>query len=352
MNQDAYLPQTIDSIDEQPELEQQQQQQQNSDYTSKNPYKHQGAYTIHRPLISQPEPQQHYHTTFIPTNNITNAGANVVTDTTALSPPNQKPTSRYNCSGGVITDDIRKSYVRQKLPVRQQSLAASSSSNKANNTTNTTGVQIRGTKSRNPYLSASMNDSSLSSHEEHTNRQKQKLPTRTSSIANLSSLTPPSSRMMLSAQQTGIINGKYNSIQEQGEKEGQDGEEEEEDFNFKHRPPSTIICTRPIITTDDSSNMSPSSSADSAGPSEVSSPVISNPTINIDDENVATSSQPTVPLIDTRRPSDVCSIDTITTVSTRIGGADDAYNWAYSPVSPSPQNGNPSGNCYFFFLIG
>ncbi|KAG2227132.1 hypothetical protein INT45_003862 [Circinella minor] len=338
MNQDAPLPQPIDSIDKQTQLEQQQQQQQNSEYTSKNPYKHQGAYAIHRPATSQPQRQQHCLTTSNPTNN-TGTTDNVVTETAPLSPPKEKPTSRYNGSSNVITDDIRKSYVRQKLPVRQQSLAASSYSNKANNTNNN-GSPVRGNKSKNPYLSTLLNESTLSSHEEHPNRQKQKLPTRTSSIANLSSLSPPSSRMMLSPQQAGVINENYNTVQEQGEKEEGEGEEEEdEDFNFNHRPPSTIICTRPINTTDDNSNVSPSSSADSAGPSELSSPVISNPTINIDDRNVA-ASHPPVPLIDTRRPSDVCSIDTITTVSTRIGGADDAYNWAYSPVSPSPHSGN------------
>ncbi|KAI9491084.1 CNH domain-containing protein [Zychaea mexicana] len=292
MNQDAYLPHTIVESHSEQQQQQQQFQQHQQHYEQKpgleqqllHPYKHQGAYAILRPHTTTAEQQQ------------------------------QQQPPRYEDSAGLITEDVRKSYVRQKLPVRHQSLAAAYT--KGNNNSNPSSQP-----SRNSYRSMLPSDPASSSYAQHMNSQNLKVPARTSSIVNLSSLAPQSQRATLSPNLVpAAATNENHSIQEQGEID------EEEEFNFQSRPPSMIVCTQPIVT-DATSSFSP----DTPGPGacDLPSPTSTTTTTTI------TPNHP-VPPINTRRPSDIGSVDTMTTVSTRIDGTDDASNWAYSPVSSSP----------------
>ena len=78
-----------------------------------NPYQHQGAYAIRprQPSLQQQQQQHHHHLPPPP-----------------ISPPLPAPSDPNN-----IPEDVKKSYMRQQLPVRKQSLAAAATAAKAVN---------------------------------------------------------------------------------------------------------------------------------------------------------------------------------------------------------------------------
>lgn len=254
----AHLPPTL--------LENQQAQ---------TPYMHQGAYAIRRKQSPSPTPP--------PTGD--QGAGNKLHD---------------------IPDSVRKSYVAQKLPVRQQSLAAAYHHGRTvtpiqeESKLNRAQTQYTTQSSKSGFARSATISSSTSTQNEQRLRN---LPKRTSSIMNLSlrkdhhpldeplppppplpptvpkistATTPPPAAAAVTAP---------------------NDEDIEEDFNFSDRPPSAAPQILPVVATDNLSIFSPET--------PINHPPFHFPI-------------PDLPPIDTgkRRPSEVCSIDTATTVET------------------------------------
>ncbi|KAF7732803.1 RHO1 GDP-GTP exchange protein 2 [Apophysomyces ossiformis] len=142
----------------------------------------------------------------------------------------QKRSTMFTYAGGPIPDDIKKSYVSQQLPVRKQSLAAFKAKRQAKQNHHANIIQS--------FSHAHIHPSSPPSSPTYS---------RVSSTMSYTSEPPtPESACPQSPESTFL--SPPSSIP---------ASEEEEDFNFRNRPPSTVICTQPIVATDNPSPFSP-----------------------------------------------------------------------------------------------
>ncbi|KAG0188848.1 RHO1 GDP-GTP exchange protein 2 [Apophysomyces sp. BC1034] len=143
----------------------------------------------------------------------------------------QKRNTVFNYAGGPIPEAIKKSYVNQQLPVRKQSLAA-----------------FKNKKPSNKGQHASFITSSLHNANIFHMSSPPMSPTQTRGSPTLVHMSEPPTPESASPKSPGLsflAPPSSTTI------------EEEEEFNFRNRPPSTVICTQPIVATDNPSPFSP-----------------------------------------------------------------------------------------------
>lgn len=262
-----------------------------------NPYSHQGAYAIRRRETTAP-------------------GSPMPARTTSS---NSQGTAPFDYKGGPIPEAIKNSYVQQQLPIRQQSLAASFGQ--------TLPSQENPSQAIDKPSVPSIAKSSLENTADNTgscelNTDNSPVPTRKSSI-NRSS-TPKRTK-----QQPTVASYKRQTQLTPTLSTADTLNEDDEDFNFRDRPPSSLLCIQPVVARDSASLFSPQTPATDHHPYQFpavdASSKITVSTINSGatwnphrlTEEEMSSASPDTPS-DDRRPSETVSVDTTSTsVTTR-----------------------------------
>lgn len=239
---------------------------------------------------------------------------------TSPNPSSPPLSDQVNYKGGPIPDAVRKSYVQQKLPVRKQSLAAFGpnrpsyrqkvptrrigssilhpppdrlaralttgmvSSSLAQSPSSSTEYRTptrSATVASSPPLPSSPSITSSSSIDLNSNlppaldNSTSEAPTQITANTSLSDLhdslpssassTSLATSTYLTPQQNSPVSTPISKVsiateeQDANNDDGDEDDDDDDDFNFGDRPPSTINCTRPILSTTSSTNSTVSS---------------------------------------------------------------------------------------------
>ncbi|KAI9323223.1 CNH domain-containing protein [Dichotomocladium elegans] len=177
----------------------------------------------------------------------------------ALPPEEALEEERMIYFGEKMPESVRKSYMQQKLPVRKQSLAYHRHS---------CAISRRNTRQTSPLAQ-------LPSPLGGERGMHQASEAISSSLSPIAKLQAPPTRTSSMLHRKAVKQAKINSSRTEADDAAATpqapihspaviDERDDEDFDFKDRPPSTVICIRPIDThSEDGEDMSPFSPSSS-----------------------------------------------------------------------------------------
>ncbi|CEP16510.1 hypothetical protein [Parasitella parasitica] len=151
------------------------------------------------------------------------------------------PTVTYDlASGSPIPEAIKKYYIQQQLPVRKQSLAAANDQTKAELKKRALQQQRIPPPMRNSGIPINLKTKNVASQFESTAPVSPNYQDNSQSCPSLN-ITD------VDAVESLAVGSAFNPLKHFA---SQNDEDEDEEFNFKDRPPSSVICIRPMDPND------------------------------------------------------------------------------------------------------